>query len=42
MRIEEVYTPKLDDVTLSTKSNGVDTIFWMDLPTGTHVITLEA
>jgi hypothetical protein len=42
MRVEGVYTPKLDGVTLSTKPNGVDTIFWMDLPTGTHVITLEA
>ena len=42
MRVEGVYTPKLDGVTLSTKTNGVDTIFWMDLPTGTHTITLEA
>ena len=36
------FTPKLDGVTLSTKPNGVDTIFWMNLPTGTHAITLEA
>ncbi|AKB74741.1 hypothetical protein MSLAZ_1480 [Methanosarcina lacustris Z-7289] len=42
MRVEGVYTPKLDGVTLRTKTNGVDTIFWMDLPTGTHTITLEA
>ena len=42
MRVEEVYTPKLDGVNLSTKSNGVDTIFWMNPPTGTHAITLEA
>jgi hypothetical protein len=40
MRVEGSYTPKLDGVTLSTKTNGVDTIFWMDLPTGTHTITL--
>ena len=42
MRVKGAYTPKLDGVTLSTKTNGEDTIFWMNLPTGTHTITLEA
>ena len=42
MRVKGSYIPKLDGVTLSTKTNGVDTIFWMNLPTGTHTITLEA
>ncbi len=42
MRVQGAYTPKLDGVKLSTKTNGKDTIFWMDLPTGTHTITLEA
>jgi hypothetical protein len=41
MRVTGSYTPKLDGATLSTKTNGVDTIFWMNLPTGTHTITLE-
>jgi hypothetical protein len=45
MRVQGDYTPKLDGVNLSTKTNEVnnrvDTIFWMDLPTGTHTITLE-
>jgi len=42
MRVQGAYTPKLDGVKLSTKTNGEDTIFWMNLPTGTHTITLEA
>jgi hypothetical protein len=42
MRVEGAYSPKLDGVALDTKTNGVDTIFWMDLSTGTHTITLEA
>ena len=42
MRVTGSYIPKLDGVTLSTKTNGEDTIFWMNLPTGTHIITLEA
>jgi hypothetical protein len=42
MRVIGSYIPKLDGVTLSTKTNGTDTIFWMDLPTGTHTVTLEA
>jgi hypothetical protein len=42
MRVTGSYTPKLDGVTLSTKTNGEDTIFWMNLPTGTHTITLGA
>jgi hypothetical protein len=46
MRVHGDYTPKLDGVTLSKKTNELDnrmdTIFWMDLPTGTHTITLEA
>jgi PKD repeat protein len=42
MRVTGSRVPKLDGVTLSTKTNGEDTIFWMDLPTGTHTITLEA
>jgi hypothetical protein len=42
MRVEGAYSPKLDGVALSTKTNGLDTIFWMDLSTGTHTITLEA
>jgi hypothetical protein len=42
MRVTGSYTPKLDGMTLSTKTNGKDTIFWMNLPSGTHTITLEA
>ena len=42
MRVTGSYIPKLDGSTLSTKTNGEDTIFWMNLPTGTHTITLEA
>ncbi|RXA16681.1 hypothetical protein EQO05_13525 [Methanosarcina sp. MSH10X1] len=43
MRVKGAYTPKLDGVPLSnTKPNKGDTIFWMDLLTGTHTITLEA
>ena len=42
MRVEGTYSPKIDGVALSTKTNGVDTIFWMDLSAGTHTITLEA
>lgn len=43
MRVQGAYTPKLDGMKLSTtKPNGKDTIFWMDLPAGTHTITLEA
>jgi len=42
MRVTGSYTPKLDGGTLSTKTNGADTIFWMNLPTGMHTITLES
>jgi hypothetical protein len=42
MKVQGAYTPKLDGVKLSTKTNGEDTIFWMNLSTGTHTITLEA
>jgi hypothetical protein len=42
LRVSGSYTPKLDGDTLSKKTNGADTIFWMDLRTGTHIITLES
>jgi hypothetical protein len=42
MRVKGAYTSKLDGTALNTKTNGEDTIFWMNLPTGTHTITLEA
>ena len=42
LRVTGSYTPKLDGVTLPTKTNGADTIFWMDLQPGVHVIALGA
>jgi hypothetical protein len=42
MRVKGAYTPKLDGVPLNPNTNEGDTIFWMDLPTGTHTVTLEA
>lgn len=42
MRVTGLYTPKLDGMTLSSKTNGGSTIFWTNLSTGIHTITLEA
>ena len=42
MRVTGSYTVKLDGNVLNTKTDGADTVFWMNLPTGTHIITLEA
>jgi hypothetical protein len=42
MRVTGPYTVKLDGNVLNTKANGANTVFWMNLPTGTHTITLEA
>jgi PKD repeat protein len=34
------YTVKLDGNSLNTKKNGADTVFWMDLSPGEHLLTL--
>ena len=40
MRVTGSYTVKLDGNDLDTKKNGNDTVFWMDLSPGTHLLTL--
>jgi PKD repeat protein/peptidoglycan/xylan/chitin deacetylase (PgdA/CDA1 family) len=40
MRATGLYTVNLDGNALSTKKNGADTVFWMNLSPGTHVLTL--
>lgn len=42
MRVIGSYSVKLDGNDLDTKMNGNSTIFWMDLSTGAHTVTLEA
>lgn len=40
MRVTGPYSVKLDGNDLDTKMNGNDTVFWMDLSPGTHLLTL--
>jgi hypothetical protein len=40
MRVTGSYTVKLDGNDLDTKKNGSNTVFWMDLSPGTHLLTL--
>ena len=40
MRVTGSYTVKIDGNDLTTKKNGNDTVFWMDLSPGTHSLTL--
>jgi hypothetical protein len=40
MRVTGSYAVKLDGTDLSTKKNGNDTVFWMDLSPGSHLLTL--
>ena len=41
MRVTGSYTVKLDGNALNTKMNGADTVFWMNLSPGEHLLTLE-
>jgi hypothetical protein len=40
MRVTGSYTVKLDGNTLNTKTDGENTVFWMDLSPGTYLLTL--
>lgn len=40
MRVTGPYAVKLDGNSLSTKMNGANTVFWMNLSPGTHLLTL--
>lgn len=40
MRVKGSYTVKLDGNALSTKMNGAETVFWMNLSSDKHLLTL--